>query len=715
MILPKQEEKIDELAIKFVKYTNRNVFLTGGAGTGKTTFLRNLKTLINRKYIVLAPTSIAAMNAEGNTIHSFFQLPVDLLHLIASKQFKPKSRSFTEEKRFVIRELEILVIDEVSMVRADVFDAIDITLRIVREQPDEPFGGVKLLLIGDLFQLPPVLQTDEKNQFELKYSTPYFFGAGITTDLDLLKIELTKVYRQTDEHFVKVLNAIRNGSCTEDEIKELNRYSPDVKSVPTETILLTTHNYKSRAINLDRLSRLTEPEICFEAAIAGDFPESLYPIESRLILKNGAPVIFIKNDVSAAKRFYNGEMGVVSFIDSKLIKVTKVSGEIVSIERMIWTNAKYRLNETANLLEQVVIGEFHQFPLQLAWAITIHKSQGLTFEKAIVDVEECFLPGQLYVALSRVRSLSGLSLSSNVNLSNMMFDLRVTTYLNSFRESESIEGLLNLEIIDYIHSKLIGMFSFQQIKNNNESVKNFDSDFLLDTNTREIVAKICNYADLFSIELTRVLAAVRTDDYGIACQRIQSAVTYFENELNIVLLLLKNLRIKNTRLNIPVTALENSILEKIAVLGKAGKIVIELTNTGKVDTVLCIIDDSINSVGRAINLNPSMTKKDKKSNGGQTSEILKMLMNDIKPLQISFNLQVAEPVIDQVIVKGILTGELSAEKYIDAESAKLIRKVIIDNQDKSVNFIRALLPASIPLKVIKFAMAELEHQKTINN
>ena len=403
-------EKLD-LAHQFVLHTNRNVFLTGKAGTGKTTFLHQIKQLSAKRLVVVAPTGVAAINAGGVTIHSLFQLPFGPL---APGVVQREGRHFNRDKIKLIRTLDLLVIDEISMVRADVLDGIDVVLRRYRNS-DKPFGGVQLLLIGDMQQLPPVIRDDDWTLLSPHYDTGYFFGSRALSQTPYVAIELTHIYRQSDQRFITLLNGIREKTITASQLADLNqRYIPDFNPADDEGyITLSTHNHAALAINAQKLTSLKRKSYRFAATVTGEFPAHAYPTEADLELKVGAQVMFIKNDISREKLFYNGKIGRIVDIDEEGITVQS-DGEEIEVGMATWENIRYSLDTATKEIKGEVIGQFAQFPLKLAWAITIHKSQGLTFEKAIIDASSAFAHGQVYVALSRCKTLGGLVLKTPI-------------------------------------------------------------------------------------------------------------------------------------------------------------------------------------------------------------------------------------------------------------------------------------------------------------
>ncbi len=417
-----------DVARFIVEKTDMSLFLTGKAGTGKTTFLREVVRYTKKKCIVLAPTGIAAVNAGAMTIHSFFQFGLGPFVLGV---IEPKSDfRINKSKLELIRHLQLLIIDEVSMVRADLMDHIDVELRRIRRN-SKPFGGVQLLMIGDLQQLPPIAHGGEDELLRQYYKTLYFFSSAALKSMKYSCIELKNVYRQTDRHFIDILNHARDCTLTSQDISDLNaRYIPGFSPKPEDGyIRLMTHNRQVDYVNETEMEKLDSKPYTFVAAVTGTFPEESYPTADSLTLKKGAQVMFIKNDPE--RRFINGTLGEVKSIDKNSIAVRLAeSGTIIDVEPMEWQNIRYQFDEESKEISSKQIGRFKQYPLKAAWAITVHKSQGLTFDKAIIDVHAAFSPGQAYVALSRCRTLDGLVLSSPVSASVFMRDNAVDAYMN---------------------------------------------------------------------------------------------------------------------------------------------------------------------------------------------------------------------------------------------------------------------------------------------
>lgn len=408
---------IFELAFRFVTETNENVFLTGKAGTGKTTFLKYLKDHCTKNIVVAAPTGVAAINAGGVTLHSLFQLPFHpFLPTSVNKNELLQRLRFTSRRLQLLRKMDLLVIDEISMVRCDTLDAIDTILRHVRRKFNQPFGGVQVLFIGDLYQLPPVANRSDWMLLQAYYNTEFFFDSQVIREDIPVLIELQKIFRQKEDRFVSLLNKVRNNDLTVDDFDELHeRYQPDFRPEKQDKyITLTSHNAQADRINTIRLDNLPGRPFTYHAEVKGDFPESMFPAESSLQLKQGAQVMFLKND--SEKRFFNGKIGVVTFLSNDEI-IVDCDGEKIEVGPETWENTRYTINSSDGKLEQETLGSFSQFPLRLAWAITIHKSQGLTFEKVMIDAGSAFSSGQVYVALSRCTTLDGIVLLSRISSS----------------------------------------------------------------------------------------------------------------------------------------------------------------------------------------------------------------------------------------------------------------------------------------------------------
>lgn len=449
------------LALDFLRNTGDNLFLTGKAGTGKTTFLKRLKGMLGKSMVVVAPTGVAALNAGGVTIHSLFQLPMGP---IAPGTIGSTRQRFSREKIAILRSVDLLVIDEVSMVRADVMDAVSDTLRRYRNGA-LPFGGVQLLMIGDVSQLAPVTRGDEVELLAPYYPDSfYFFDSIALSQTKFRTIELTHIYRQDDRKFIDLLEAVRSNNLTQDVLKELNaRYIPGFEPPRGQSyITLTSHVNKAKVINDRKMAALRSPQVVYQGRVAGDFPESMYPNDYDLVLKQGAQVMFLRNDASAEKLYYNGKIGVVKSLQDQEVVVTIDADNGTSIDVAVplaeWSNIKYSVQGSE--ITETVLGTFHQYPLKAAWAITIHKSQGLTFDRAMVDAGDSFSHGQVYVALSRCRSLEGLVLSSPISPRGVIYDRCVAGFSDYVSGNQPTQDMLEQSSRQYFDSLMGEMFDF---------------------------------------------------------------------------------------------------------------------------------------------------------------------------------------------------------------------------------------------------------------
>lgn len=523
------------LAEQFAMHTNKPLFITGKAGTGKTTFLRKLREQSPKNMAVVAPTGVAAINAGGMTIHSLFQLPVrTLIPTPQSYQQLFAEQRLTQRKRNMLYHLEMLVIDEISMVRADVLDAIDTVLRRYKYRKDQPFGGVQLVMIGDLFQLSPVVTKGEDEEAMKKYyDGPYFFHAKVMKELQPIYVELDHVFRQQDQTFVNLLNEVRENQLTAQGRALLTaRYNPRFKNTDEDFhITLTTHNRLADELNEHELTKLPDKPHVFEADIKKDFPANIYPTEEILTLKIGARVMFVRNDDQKPRRFYNGKIGVITDIDDGNIVVRCDDGDI-EVTRMVWENIRYREDEKTGKIDEEVLGTFTQYPLRLAWAVTIHKSQGLTFDKVIIDAARAFAAGQVYVALSRCRTLEGIVLSTPLDYVELDNDPSVLQYTDSQPSVETVNQALPKARKEYEVQLYSALFDFHrtlslvdQMRKVATKAVSFNKETLpwLDELT-PIFSGWQSIADKFRPQLTKLLL---NGDKTLLCGRLQAACQYF--------------------------------------------------------------------------------------------------------------------------------------------------------------------------------------------
>lgn len=514
-------------ALTFINSTNKHVFLSGKAGTGKTTFLKKLKELTYKKLAIASPTGVAAVNAEGVTIHALVNLPIGMY--IPDNQDILSGVRLDSTKRTLIKELELLVIDEVSMLRADAIDAVDYIFRQTRNQLTKPFGGVQVVYIGDLFQLPPVITNNEWEQLKRYYSSIFFIDSRVFVEAQPIVLELTKIYRQVDPNFIDLLNSIRDNSIEQSKLDWLNvTYVERDNDNYCNHITLTTHNDKANKINIAKYNNLDGVEFNFEASLTGVFDESILPVEKELKLKIGAQVMVLKNDKAKTKKYFNGKIGVVDSISADVIFIKFDSSEILAIERETWRNLDYQYETSTKNIVQTEIGTFSQFPLRLAWAITIHKSQGLTFDNATVDAGNAFSPGQVYVALSRLRSLNGLHLKSFLTTASILVNPRVTAFYLACQMKPSIDLILAEEESLFIKNFIIDSFEWDTISNhlNSEtdlSIPIFSAILNLANNHNK-------FANRFIDEISRLKNLPRRDIQMLR-KRVDAATSYFLSEI----------------------------------------------------------------------------------------------------------------------------------------------------------------------------------------
>jgi len=541
--------------LRFINQTQRSVFLTGKAGTGKTTLLREIIETTHKNTVVVAPTGIAALNAGGVTIHSMFQLPFggfipdnSAPDFSESTKFETKAtlrRHFKMSglKKSVIRNMELLIIDEVSMLRADLLDAMDFMMQTVRKR-NQPFGGVQVLFIGDLLQLPPVIRDDEWYTLKKYYKGKFFFHSHVVQQNPPLYIELDKIFRQTDDAFISVLNNLRNNQISKEDIAALNQYvQPDFDLKANKGyITLTTHNAKADSMNTEALEALEGKEWKYLPEITGDFPDKIFPVEEVLRLKEGAQIMFVKNDLSLDKKYFNGKMGVIQSLSAKEILVHfPEENKTIEVEKYEWQNIRYKVNDTTKEIEEEVLGTFVHYPIKLAWSITVHKSQGLTFDKAALDVSQVFLPGQAYVALSRLRSLNGLILLSSLQINGISNDQDVMDYSLNKASETHLENALHFETKNFIHQYLVQTFDWadlaqewrnHQFSYNEKSEVSSKAKYSYWAKEQtERIEKVVHPAKKF-IQQLNVLFSQETVDLNHISDRMQAAYTYFFNPMD---------------------------------------------------------------------------------------------------------------------------------------------------------------------------------------
>ena len=535
-----------ELANNMIKYTGTHLFLTGKAGTGKTTFLHNICKNSPKRMIVVAPTGVAAINAKGVTIHSFFQL--SFAPFIPGTKPASEFFRFSKQKINILKSFDLLVIDEISMVRADLLDAVDYVLRHFRRN-EQPFGGVQLLMIGDLEQLAPVVKEDEWSLLSPHYDLPFFFCSQALKKTSYVSIELKTVYRQSDEDFINILNCIRENKIDQALLQELNkRYQPAFNPDNEDGyITLTTHNYQAQRINSNKLAKINDKSYFYEATVTGNFPEYSFPTDEKLELKKGAQVMFVKNDQSPEKRYYNGKIAVITDIsDDRIEAQSKEDERPIVVEKAVWSNMKYTIDSDTKELMEEEDGAFEQYPLKTAWAITVHKSQGLTFEKAIIDANASFAHGQVYVALSRCRTLEGLVLSSPINVRSIIRSENIDAFAHYTEENDLKEQQFQILRREFFIKMLFDQFAYKKIQSRlnamrrflNENFHNLYPELINQYRQAEerFQNEILSVSEQFQSQLQRIISKSENPEEDLYLQeRIKKAAIYFQEKTTPIL------------------------------------------------------------------------------------------------------------------------------------------------------------------------------------
>lgn len=707
-------------AVAFVNQTNRHLFLTGKAGTGKTTFLKYIKEHSTKKMAVVAPTGVAAINAGGVTIHSFFQLPLGSFIPSQSNNWQTydgsinnisslfKNMRMTNARRDLLRELDVLVIDEVSMVRADVLDMIDVVFRHFRRQPLVPFGGVQMLYIGDLFQLPPVVKRDEWNVLRQYYKSPFFFDAQVLQHAGPVFIELKKIYRQTDNTFINILNNIRNNCCTENDLHQLHRhYKPGYEPTKEENyITLTSHNAKADTLNETELRKLPAKLHTYEATITGEFYENSYPVEKIISLKEGAQIMFIKNDKGEVRRYYNGKIGTIKKIDSEKILVSFPNENIEhELEREIWKNLRYNYNRQSDTIEEEELGTFTQYPVRLAWAITIHKSQGLTFDKAIIDAGASFAPGQVYVALSRLTTMGGLVLYSRIQPHCISTDPRVLEFVKNEMQEDTLQQMLEQEQKIYVRYMLAQSFNWYKMTEAiNLHYDNYEHRQVPDKNkciewAKNLVNVVGNQqsiANTFTKKLEWLFAYCEADGYNKLLERTEAASGYFIKEIDEQLLnsLKKHIdEIKNkSKIKKYLKELEGLKLlieRKKQQVQEALQIAKALHQSVNMNELLQLVEAQQKPKAIQITETPADLKKREKMAKGDTQRVSLQMFKEGKAVsEIAAIRNLAQGTIEGHLAIFITSGEVDILELVSKENLKAIEKMINENPESLSSEIR---------------------------
>ena len=688
--------EIFTLAADIVLNTSQSVFLTGKAGTGKTTFLHYIREHADKNVIVAAPTGVASINAGGVTLHSLLQLPFE--PFIPNLEGKKKLEfhfKLRKSKIEMLRELDLLIIDEVSMLRADMLDAIDYLLKRYRNN-QQLFGGVQILFIGDMYQLPPVVQQHEWDQMKEYYPSPFFFHAQALQNNMPLYIELKTIYRQSDQVFIDILNRIRNSCTTSADLQILNkRYDPSFKlTEENRYIVLCTHNYKADKINNDELARLTAKAVSFSGKISGDFAENSLPTDFNLLLKVGAQVMFVKNDAGEKRRYYNGKLAVVSFLSEKKIIVRFENGHEMELEEETWRNVRYSLNEDSGDIQEEELGAFTQYPIRLAWAITIHKSQGLTFDRVVIDAGHAFAAGQVYVALSRCTSLDGIVLFSRITADSIRTDEGAIAFSRKELKQDYLQQILEQEKPYYCAERLKKAFdwspvvrslrSFYELVSsktipNKEEVQKLVSQLYCKAEEQEKISQN------FRKELHSILYTSNPDIYLIK-DRVNKAVSYFHKDLQQNIILPIENHINSLKNASKVKAYLKGIREiNATLLSFLAKL--EHIRYGNISLTENIIFDKV-IIQKAEEV--QVAEKKEKAQKGDSQRITLSLFNEGKSVKEI----VAERNLSTTTIEGhlsgfILTGDLSVDKLISK-----------DKQDYLIPRLKEI-PFNTPLSSIK--------------
>jgi nucleoside-triphosphatase THEP1 len=724
-----------ELAVKYVCQTGKAIFLTGKAGTGKTTFLRYIREHCPKKMAVVAPTGVAAINAGGVTMHSFFQLPfgayiadhktewgggnmeINNMHSLL------KNLRLNHNKRQLIQELELLVIDEVSMLRADMLDAIDAVLRHTRMKHDEPFGGVQLLFIGDLYQLPPVVNREEWQLMSATYSSPFFFDARVLRETELVNIELRKIYRQRDAAFISVLNNIRNNKAGAKDLALLDQhYDPQFSpGADSGYIILTSHNSRADVVNKTELEKLPSKLHYFDAVIKGDFGDKISPVEKAMPLKEGAQVMFIKNDKGENRRFYNGKIVRVSRIAFGKVFVMLDDSIEMELEKETWRNINYQYNKEKDEVEEEEIGSFTQYPVRLAWAITIHKSQGLTFEKAIVDAGSSFAAGQVYVALSRLTALEGLVLHTRINPGQVMTDERVVRYSDQTRTQDSLATQLREEQRSFAAQKLLGSFDLDKLcEAYKDNYLSFSKSVIPDKADAVIAAlkwsdainKQQTVAQKFNGQLKSIFQSGQQPDYRHLEERTLAAGHYFLKELKDLDTALDQhiqeykVKQKTKKYIAQLRYILLLLQRKEAQIDQAVKLAQGLNTGTDIAALLETIEQDKKQLNAREEVEEQKEAKTKKETGASKNITFDLYKEGRTIEEIATMRSMAGSTIEGHLTSFIATGELEVSTFVSpAELSLILKKITELNNISNATILKENLPADISYTKLRAVLA----------
>ncbi len=738
---------------KYINNTNRHVFLTGRAGTGKTTFLKKVFHSTHKKCVIAAPTGVAAINAGGVTLHSLLQLPFGCfvpaeilsdIQEIAIKISTPatilKEMRFSRIKLSLLRELELLIIDEVSMLRADLLDAIDTILRLVRRN-QEPFGGLQIFFVGDLLQLPPVVKDQEWWIISKWYKSPYFFEAKVLKENPPVYIELKKIFRQSDQAFIEILNNFRYNRPSQRDLDMLNKTCQKFDEVKNckDYIFITTHNRIVDERNNSELKKLESPTFYFEAEVEGDFPEYLFPVEFELQLKVGARVMFIKNDYSGKQLYFNGKLATVIYLERGLIEVEfDDNTENVLVEKYTWENKSYSLNETTGEIIENVEGTFSQYPIRLAWAVTVHKSQGLTFEKAILDLSGAFAPGQIYVALSRLRSIEGLVLSSPLNFNKLRTDQVVLDYTERKKDKVSLLENLKDDTFKFAIDQTLNAFDFSSLhrsvryhlysydKIENKSIKKRYWQWAFDL--AESFRVIKDVADKFIKQLNFLAYYSKSQGMQPLFERVKAAKEYFEPILKSYSTKVINQKLKvsaeakkvKTYLN-ELSDLDMQFLQQIYKIKKAEAVICTTLEDGELLRMNFDASEIYKERNKLVMQTDEVDKKQKfkKKNAG-----VKLKSNEISYQMFSKGMSINEIVkerglavstIEGHLLHFVRQGKIDINQLIESDKLDKILEIISKCNNPTSKEIKEKLSDKFSYSEIRFVLASIETNRIESN
>jgi hypothetical protein len=709
-------EGFQVVAKQFINTTRSHLFLTGKAGTGKTTFLKNLSAITHKTFLVVAPTGIAALNAGGVTIHSQFLFPFGTFipdkYLGDNFEGKPfytqntlaHKHPLNSARKQVLRSIDLLVIDEVSMLRADLLDAIDYRMKAARGNFNESFGGVQVLFIGDLYQLPPVVKRDEETLLGKYYNTPWFYEAKALVNDPLIFIELDKIYRQHDDVFISLLNNLRNNIVTQNDIDELNKHhrTPAEIESMTEVITLTTHNYKADELNSKALANLPGRSHFCDASVADEFPDSMFPVLNRLELKVGAQVMFVRNDIDG--EYFNGKLATVADISGSDVWV-EVAGSRArqKLKRETWQNKKYTLIEASKELNEEVIGSFEQYPVKLAWAITVHKSQGLTFDKAIIDVAEAFADGQVYVALSRLRSLDGLILRTKIKAQSISTDKNVASFVKANHKPDGLDNLMKSRQREFLAHYIQKTFDFGNvikecryvIKDNAEGAH---KDLLKGTliPIAEALESERTNTEKFRAQLANLLI----NDQNLFVERIQKGSTYYHQVLSDKLKSLLNhqeqvrqhKRVKTYLTQL--TELDSLLTQKIKAVDKAygltqsilygnENFTDEKLNEQRLAERAAMLEEIRRDLPEIAIIKPKKGKKKKQKDEPSTHDIsIQLLKDGMSIKEIAEHRSLVPSTIEGHLAKGVEMKVIGISDFVHEEALTAITTIMDESAEE---------------------------------